>query len=383
MKLLIFSPFYPPHTGGLESHADEFNQYLAPHISKITVFTPNIPSDSPERELRYQNVEIIRFPAFEIIPNYPLPKFWKFKFWKLFFLLFYESFDIIISRTRFFSTSILALIYVKIKKVKWIHIEHGSDFVKLNSKFKSLVAKLYDYTIGIIILSQTDKIIANSRASADFCKKLKKRECSVIYRGVEIEKIEKILPAQEIRNKYKDNVIITFVGRLVDGKGIADLIKAFSQLSNNDNTICFIVGSGSQEKTLFALAEKLNIQNKVIFLGHKNFNETIGILKISDIFVNPSYTEGLPTSVIEAALCKKAIIATNVGGTPEIIQGNNDGYLIDPKNIKNLKEKLEVLIENKQLREFFGNNAYEEIRNKFDWKKSIEKYLSIFNQNIH
>src|SRR3989339_611359 len=122
MKLLIFCSYYPPHTGGLESHADEFNKYLSQRGIDITVFTPKLPKNSPESEILYNNVKIIRFPAFEIISNYPLPKFWSLKFWSLFLRLFNQKFDITISRTRFFNTSLLTLIYAKIKKVRWIHI---------------------------------------------------------------------------------------------------------------------------------------------------------------------------------------------------------------------------------------------------------------------
>ena len=213
MKILIFSPYYPPHVGGLESHADEFNKYLSKKIEKIVVFTPRLPITAKKCEVKFDNVEIVRFPAFEIIHNYPLPKFWSIKFWKLFLSLFKKDFDIIISRTRFFNTSILALIYAKIRNIKWIHIEHGSDFVKLDSKFKSYTAKIYDYTFGKLILNFSNKNIANSQASAKFCKKLSpKKDCAVIYRGVEIEKIENISPNIELRDKYKEKVIITFLG---------------------------------------------------------------------------------------------------------------------------------------------------------------------------
>lgn len=380
MKILIFCPYYPPHIGGLESHADEFNKYLSQKGMDISVFTPRLPHGVPECENKYGNVRIIRFPAFEIVSNYPLPKFWSLRFWKLFSFLFKQKFDIVISRTRFFNTSLLALIYAKIKKIKWIHIEHGSDFVKSGGKFSILVARIYDHTIGKLILRLVDKVIANSNASAEFCKRLFKNiNCEVIYRGIETEKIISISGNTELKNKYPDDVIITFLGRLIDGKGVADLLSALSEIKNK-NYICFIVGDGPERKNLENLAQKFKIENKIIFFGYKNFDDYIRILKISDIFVNPSYTEGLPTTVAEAALCQNAIIATNVGGTAEIITDQKSGFLIEPKNIAELKNKLEMLISNKELRKQLGENAYNEVRDKFNWDESIEKYIAIFQK---
>jgi glycosyltransferase involved in cell wall biosynthesis len=380
MKLLIFCPYYPPHIGGLESHADEFNKYLSERGIDITVFTPRLPKEASEKETRHEKVSVIRFPAFEIIPNYPLPKFWTIKYRKLKKEIDKENFDFVISRTRFFSTSILALIYSKNKHTKWIHIEHGSDFVKSGGKISVFVAKIYDYTFGKLVLRCADKVIANSNASAKFCQKLAGSiNCEVIYRGIETEKILSASPNAELKNKYSNSVIITFLGRLFDGKGVADLLSALSEIKDK-NYICFIIGDGPEKKKLENLAEKFGIKNNIVFFGYKKFDEYIKILKMTDVFVNPSYTEGLPTTVAEAALCRNAIIATNAGGTPEIITDQKSGFLINPKDIKTLKEKLEQLISDEKLRKQLGNNAYEEVRDKFNWENSIDKYLEIFNK---
>ncbi|GBE17278.1 GDP-mannose-dependent alpha-(1-6)-phosphatidylinositol monomannoside mannosyltransferase [bacterium BMS3Abin15] len=382
MKILVFSPYYPPHIGGLETHADEFNKYLSQKGVDITVFTPQLPTDSLENEIKHSKVKITRFSAFEIIPGYPLPKFWQIKFWKLFHSLFKEEFDIVISRTRFFNTSLLALFFAKTKHIKWVHIEHGSDFVKSGGVVASFIAKAYDYTFGKLVLKLSDKNVANSIASSEFCKKLSGgRDCEVVYRGVEIEKIKNISPALDIRNKYGNKIIVTFIGRLIDGKGVADLLEVLGK-TDNENIICILIGDGPQMENLKGLAKKIKIEDEVIFMGYKKIEEAIGILKISDIFVNPSYTEGLPSSVVEAALCKKAIIATNVGGTPEIITGVEDGYLVNPKDIGTLSQHLVNLIKNPEKRKQFGENAQQKVKIKFSWDKSIEKYLKIFDEQV-
>lgn len=378
-KILVFCPYYFPHVGGLESHADEFNKFISKRGYEITVFTPRLPIDTPERDLRYKNVNIVRFPALELIPNWFIPKFWQTKYWNLIKEIYAQDFDLIISRTRFFFTSLMALTYSQKRKIKWMHIEHGSDFVQLSNRLHSFIAKLFDISIGRLILKKANLVVANSKASAEFCKKIyPNRKYHVIFRGIEIEEIEKTAPDKKIINKFKNLVKIVYTGRLIDGKGVCDLLLAVSKLKIN-NWVLFIVGSGSQKINLEEKAKDLKITNKVIFFGQKNKEELIGILKASDIAVNPSYTEGLPTSVIEAAICSKAIIATNVGGTKEIIN-DNSGILIPARDSDILADKIILLANYHDLRVNLGNQANIVVKNKFSWDASIDKYIALLNK---
>lgn len=379
IKILVFSPFYPPRIGGLESHADEFNKYISQKNIDIVTFTPQLPTNSKSHEFLHNNkVEIIRFPAFYIIPNYPLPKFWQLRFWKLFFNLFKKDFDIVISRVRFFVTSFIALVYAKCSCTPLIHIEHTSDFVQLTSSFKNVIARTYDYTLGKLVLIFSTRIIANSQKTAEFCKVLyKKSNCKVIYRGVEVEKILNYSPNISLKKQYPTQTIITFAGRLIDNKGVVNLLNAVKNLQ--DNFIVFIIGDGAKKNHLQKLVKKHGIQDKVVFHGFKTQEEVIGIMKISDIIVSPSYTEGLPTMLIEATLCKKAIIATDVGGTSEIISGTDDGILIKPKNISQLTQGIKKLINDKNLRKTYGLQSFTKNITRFNWTDSTEKYTKLFN----
>lgn len=405
MKILVFSPFYPPHIGGLESHSDEFNKHLAKRGVGITVFTPRLPADAPEEEIVHGNVRIIRFPAWEPMHNYPAPKYVPFfltsEFFRMFVSLRKEQPDIVISRTRFFSTSLFALAYAKVRSIPLVHIEHGSDYASFNGTLKTFLGKCYDHVFGWIVLRFADRIVGNSQATAAFVKKLSGRNAAVIYRGVETEKILAIpnsvtaspsaslheaLRAGEARQSspsenVKNKTVIGFVGRLIDGKGVADLLAALESLDRND-FVCDIVGDGPERTRLESMAKCEKLKGKVHFHGHQDHDRAIAIMKNCDIIVNPSYGEGLPTSVTEAALCRKAIIATAVGGTPEIITGHDDGFLITPKDPGILAEKIAYLLDHPDERERFGKNAHAEVLEKFSWDRASDRYLEIFSELI-
>jgi len=380
-KLLVFSPYYPPHIGGVENYAEELNKYLSLTGIDIIVFTPRLPEDAPEEDFSHGRIKIIRFPAWEIISNYPLPKFWSRHFWKLLKNLFNQNFDFILSHTRFFSTSLLALCFAKNKNVKWLHVEHGSSFVRLENKVIFFISRVYDLTLGKLVLRKADQIIAVSKSAKAFVATLApKAKCQVIYRGFDQEEIENTAPDHKLKEKYKDSLLIIFIGRLISGKGTADLIRAIGALKER-NILCLIIGDGPEKINLEILAADLDIEEKILFLGYKEHNEALALLKAADIFVNPSFTEGLPTTVIEAAFCHKAIIATNVGGTAEIISDGQSGILVDPKNPELLSEKITELLNNSQLRDKMGQNAFVTVKDKLNWEISVGKFIQLFNEN--
>ena len=98
-----------------------------------------------------------------------------------------------------------------------------------------------------------------------------------------------------------------------------------------------------------------------------------------DIFINPSYSEGLPTTVLEAGLMKCATIATNVGGTSEIIEDKKEGLLCT-KEVIDIIEKLEVLIKDEELRNEMGENLHKKVKEKFSWSNTARTILKIIQK---
>lgn len=378
MKILIFCPYYPPHTGGLESHADEFNKYLSLRGMDIVVFTPKFPKNAPEKEIKYDKVEIIRFSAFEIISNYPLPKFWRVEFWKLWKEIWSEDFDLVISRTRFFNTSLLAFFYAKIKNVRWIHIEHGSDFVQLSSKLKTGVAKLYDYTFGCLVFKFSDLNISISRAVQKFVYRFDKRKSPIIYRGLDVGGIDKIQSDLEIKEKFKDKLIISFVGRLYKWKGVENSILAIKSLPKEikEKVVFLIIGDGEDFNHL---KEASKDEKEIVMLGNLPRNKAIGILKISDIYLHSAYPGGgLSTSLLEAMYCKCAVVATPNEGADEIISNGINGIIIPDNSLENIRNGLLELIGFERKMSTYLKKATEDVRSFFSWEKTANQYEEVF-----
>ena len=112
----------------------------------------------------------------------------------------------------------------------------------------------------------------------------------------------------------------------------------------------------------------------IIFVGSLSHNEIMALYNQTDIFINPSYSEGMPTSILEAGLMKCAIIATPVGGTIEIIEDEINGFFCDTK-VDSIIEKIELLINNNQLMKKFSEKLHNNILEKFTWKDTAENII--------
>lgn len=162
------------------------------------------------------------------------------------------------------------------------------------------------------------------------------------------------------RSLKEGKVTLFFCGRISQQKGAFDLIQAFAQLPSEqkDNSRLIIAGDAGIEAGK-KLVESLNLTSYVTFPGWIDSEQRDKLLADSDLFMLPSYHEGLPMAILEAMSWGLPIITTPVGGIPEVVIEKQNGLLITPGNVQQLSQAMQSLIQNKNLRLSLGKAARE------------------------
>ena len=117
-------------------------------------------------------------------------------------------------------------------------------------------------------------------------------------------------------------------------------------------------------------------------MGYQNKKDTISLIRGSDILIQPSLQEGISSTLLEAMVCKTAIIASNVGGNKEIIENGINGMLVEPHEIQSFVKQITNLLNDAQLRESLVNQASKNVE-KYDWNHVGNLYLNIYKSILN
>ena len=246
------------------------------------------------------------------------------------------------------------------------------------------------YTMTRKVLLESDRVIAVSNALKDKAETivLAKQEIRVIYMGVDTENfVKNNVNRNEIRTNLDispNEIVLLFVGGLLISKGVFELIESFAKLYKSfNNSRLILVGEGPAKNKLLERIRALGIQDFVYFVGRKPHDEIPEWLNACDIFVLPSYSEGLPNALVEAMACKCPVVATRVGGIPEVLKNKENGLLIKPQNVGDLTESLIYLISHREEAIEMGERAWKTVLENYTWDKNAEKTIKIYREVLN
>ncbi|WP_456373010.1 glycosyltransferase family 4 protein [Methanocaldococcus sp.] len=343
MKVLMPTIYYP-HIGGITIHVENIVRHLKDvefHILTYDKF----------EEKRYKNVIVHNVPYLKkfrgmsyLINAYKIGKE----------IIKKEEIDLIHSHYAFPQGCVGGLLRNKFS-IPHILTLHGSDALIL--KNTTIGKYFFKYSV-----KNSDKIICVSNYIKNQLNDKIKDKAVVIYNGINRE---------HLYYESDDNFGL-FVGAFVPQKGVDILIKAIEDIDFNFK----LIGDGK----LYKKIENYIVNNKLThiqLLGKKSFNETASFMRKCSFLIVPSRSEGFGLVAVEAMACSKPVIASDVGGLKEVVIDGYNGLLFKKEDIIDLKEKIQKLIDDKDLRKTLGKNG-EKFSKKFSWKKCAKDVKELY-----
>lgn len=202
---------------------------------------------------------------------------------------------------------------------------------------------------------------------------------SVVYNGVNTN-LFRTLEKDEVDRKNSHPTVV-YVGRIMAKKGVRVLIDSITQILQAVPQTRFVfVGGGNISMYEKIIAAKNIPQKNVSFIGHIGYFDRPQVLRDASVFVNPSLFENCSLSVLEAMSSETAVVASNVGGNPELINSGKNGLLIPPNNPKILANSVISLLENNDYNRQLGMEARKTVEERFSSKKNAYETCSLYRQ---
>ncbi|EKD44101.1 MAG: glycosyl transferase group 1 [uncultured bacterium (gcode 4)] len=380
IKVLKFLPYFPPHKGWLEIHIQEWSKWwVRSGYGEILNITFSVWQPDGIFEYSENGYRVIVLPAFELVSNFPFPAFWTRDFWRGMNEAKKFNADIINTHTRFFLSSLIGWIFAKIYRISWIHIEHGSDYVRLDSPFKTWIAWVFDQIIGRWIFSYADAVIPISEACKRFVGRFVTREMSVFYRWLDVVETGINKSLSDIKDKFSWKILVWFIGRLYKWKNVESFIRAYYELDDDtkEKIQPVVVGYGEDLERL----KILDRENRFYFTGWKDSSIDIATQSQFDIHIHSSSPGGgLATTLLQAMYLGCLIIATPYEGADEAISNNTNGILLKDDSVEEIKRWILLGIENLDKRQKWSEINAQIIQEKFNWERNIKNYHNLFTQ---
>lgn len=213
-----------------------------------------------------------------------------------------------------------------------------------------------------------DRVIAVSRAVADFTQ----TPSDVVYSGVDCG-------PDDVRLQTGQQLVIGCAGRLVAIKGIDHLLRAFARMQDLPGPVRLeIAGDGPESDRLRRWAASLRIESAVSFLGWRQ--DIRELMRRWDVFVLPSLEEGLPYSLLEAMAEALPVVATAVGGVPEVVLDGETGFLVQSGDDQGMADRMVRLVSDVGLRAGMGKRGRERVRHAFAADSFATKIRSIYRE---
>lgn len=384
MRILQITPFFFPSIAGIENYVYNLSNNLSNNGHNITILTVNTEKVQKE-EIISKNVSVYRCSL-----NFRYHKgLISIEFIKR--ILSANDYDIYHVHIPFPLGLEIAVVASKIHNIPLVVTHHG-EYTKGNVLY-SLISSTYSKICRTISLKYVDWIVFLTQSYSESLKLNKKirKKIKIIKTGVDTQRFSTTNDGATLRKKYgftdKDKVVL-FVGSLSlynRYKGVDYLIRALHEVrSVNDNVKLVIVGRGELVSELKELAKQLKLEKEVIFATSVSDEELPYYYALCDVFALPSISgpESFGIVLLEAMASGKPVIASDLPGVNDVVKDGITGYLMEPKNVKQLSQRILKIIKDVKRGKKFGENSQKVINEEYQWANIVEEFEELYNNAI-
>ena len=375
MKIAHVTATFPPYWGGTGNVAYYNARELARRGHEVHIFTTLFHGTSDCERIDGFTVHrlhpLIRYGNAALLPG----------------LLRLRRFDLVHLHFPFYFGAEIVTVAARLRHMPLIITYHQD--VRLAGNM-NLVAALHDHTLGVCALRSAVLVLFTS---LDYGKASKARwlfasrpNCvDELPNGVDCDRFYPNRSGISIRQKYgfsAGDIILILVANLDRAhyfKGVEILLRILGMMKRTDVKL-LIVGDGDLRKDYEKTAVEQGVADRVFFIGRVSDEQLPIYYAASDIGILPSWTMGEAFGIVllEAMACGKPVISSNLPGVRTVVSDGEDGLLAKPGDIADLKEKIQTLIDNPQLRQEMGQRGRAKVEEKYAWPKIGEKLESFY-----
>jgi glycosyltransferase involved in cell wall biosynthesis len=207
----------------------------------------------------------------------------------------------------------------------------------------------------------------------------------VIPNGIKVEDYDPKIETSSVSRYPTGAKNLLYFGRLTEEKGVQVLLNALKFLGSRGEVLrCFVVGEGPYRESLERLTQASHLDEIALFTGRVGRRTLLEFLALADVVVLPSlWDEPFPYACLEAMAMSKPVVASNVGGFPEIITEGKNGFLVEPADDQAIAERLAYLLDNDGIRERVGLRARETVLRNFPIEMMVNRYSDLLQRAVH
>ena len=376
MKVLQLTQRFHPAIGGVETHVSNLASELTHRGVDVQVFTTDSARDTPFQRYTGDNIRLsFKVRRFHAVKAANFPHGLGVVAPSMLSSLLSEPCDLMHAHSYGYFVAYAGTFAHKIRGIPLVLTTHS------DAGRPRLQKRIFDSIVPALTLRHAQRVIAVTSSEASHLRTLgvEGQRINVIPNGINIEDFEE----KRKRTRRVDPASILWVGRIYpEQKGLETLIRAISLISPSNRPYLNIVGEdwgGSAD--ILKLAHRLNVQDRVRLLGRLNGDELRQAYTSAELFVLPSVFEPFGIVLLEAMASGLPVIASRVGGIPEVVEEGKTALLVPPSNPEELRTAIETLWSNDRLRRAMGH-AGRERAGLFSWSLIIPRIMKVYEEAI-